>query len=622
MDGKSTPMGSIPDMSGHLSARLLLGLRRKAETWGPPLSLILVGVLMLQWTWGTWPDVLVDFGPELYVPWQLSEGKALYRDIAHFKGPLSTYFNSAVFSLFQASLRVVVICNLVIVALIMVLLHRVLVRISHWWAAWAACLVFILLFAFGHFVTCGNYNYVCPYSHEMTHGLLLSLLGLLSIWSYSSHGLTAIAAGGLSLGLAFLTRSEVFAASAAGTLSALALTIWALRPGARRAVAILGTFIGAAALPAVVAMAMLSQLMPPGQAWQGILETYLAAANPELREMAFFRASTGTDDVRRSLSAMTYTLGWTGLVFVPAAALSWIRLRNRFLRTLWVCVVGGASATVTYHFAAMWLGEAFRPLPLVLATITIVLLVRLIRTRRKDRQAIQPLLWRLSFVVFALVLLMKMVLFARIYQYGFVLAMPAAMVFVVAVLDWAPRSVARLGGNAWCFRAASVGWLLAVTAVYLAHQQMVLNIKTTVIAPGTPDEFRCDLRGRFVMVALEQFEKRSRPGDTLAVLPEGATLNFLYRRANPTAHPVVMPTEMILFGEGRILRSFQEHPPDWIAYVHKDTAEYGYPFFGRDYCRQLDGWIQQNYAPTVLIGNRPFQSPGAFGILLLKKARR
>lgn len=28
-------------------------------------------------TWGTWPDVLIDFGRELYVPWRLSLGERL-----------------------------------------------------------------------------------------------------------------------------------------------------------------------------------------------------------------------------------------------------------------------------------------------------------------------------------------------------------------------------------------------------------------------------------------------------------------------------------------------------------------------------------------------------------------
>ena len=46
-------------------------------------------------SWRTWPDILVDFGQELYVPWRLTQGEALYRDIAWVGGPLSQYGNAA-----------------------------------------------------------------------------------------------------------------------------------------------------------------------------------------------------------------------------------------------------------------------------------------------------------------------------------------------------------------------------------------------------------------------------------------------------------------------------------------------------------------------------------------------
>ena len=71
---------------------------------------------MLVWTWGTWPDVLVDFGVQLYVPWRLAAGEVLYRDIAHYTGPLSVYFNTIPFKIFGPSLLALVLWNLPILA--------------------------------------------------------------------------------------------------------------------------------------------------------------------------------------------------------------------------------------------------------------------------------------------------------------------------------------------------------------------------------------------------------------------------------------------------------------------------------------------------------------------------
>src|SRR5580765_937542 len=98
--------------------------------WLGPLLGFAVALAMLLWTWGTWPDPLVDFGGELYVPWRLAEGDVLYRDVAYFTGPLSPYLNAALFRVFGTSLLALVLLNLLVLAGIAALLHRLLARIA------------------------------------------------------------------------------------------------------------------------------------------------------------------------------------------------------------------------------------------------------------------------------------------------------------------------------------------------------------------------------------------------------------------------------------------------------------------------------------------------------------
>jgi hypothetical protein len=63
------------------------------------------------------------------------------------------------------------------------------------------------------------------------------------------------------------------------------------------------------------------------------------------------------------------------------------------------------------------------------------------------------------------------------------------------------------------------------------------------------------------------------------------------------------------------LRSLQAHPPDSVALVHRNTSEFGYRFFGRDYGQKVDAWIRANYHPVYLAGAQPFRDK-RFGILL------
>jgi hypothetical protein len=49
-------------------------------------GLALVGcvfALVTVLSWRRWPDVLIDFGMQLYLPWRISEGDVLYRDVMY-----------------------------------------------------------------------------------------------------------------------------------------------------------------------------------------------------------------------------------------------------------------------------------------------------------------------------------------------------------------------------------------------------------------------------------------------------------------------------------------------------------------------------------------------------------
>ena len=106
----------------------------------------------------------------------------------------------------------------------------------------------------------------------------------------------------------------------------------------------------------------------------------------------------------------------------------------------------------------------------------------------------------------------------------------------------------------------------------------------------------------------------------MAVLPEGVMLNYLARRSSSTAHTNFMPPELILYGEERILADFKKSPPDYVALVHKDTTEYGFPLFGKDYGTLLYAWINANYEPVRLIGRRPLKQKNQFGIEIRRRS--
>jgi hypothetical protein len=586
--------------------------------WVGPAVVAVASVAMLAWTWRTWPDVLIDFGKELYIPWQLARGQVLYRDVAYFLGPLSPYINALFFRLFGASLSTLVVANLVVLAAITALLYRLLAVVANRIAATAACLVFVFVFAYGQLIGIGNFNYVCPYVHEVTHGLLLSLLCIAAIAAYGRRGgawLTALA--GLALGAVFLTRAEMFAAAAAGATVGLGGACWLRGGGARRRALDVAAFVGATCVPPLLSTALLSLSLPVSDAVRGTLGSWPDTLSGEVARVQFFRIGMGLDDLAGNTRAL---LLWTGAytaVFLPVAVVALLPKPPARTKTF-VSVAAFVAAVAALSVAASrisWL-DAPRPLPVIMLICLVAVLIRFIRSRHDFGQAQRALL-ALVLIVFALVLLGKMLLLARVHHYGFVLGMPAALILVVALVAWLPQWITRRGGAGGVFRAAAIGVLLVFVAACLNMNRTRLAAKTYRVGSGA-DAFWADARGAYVRDTLAEIGRRLRPPQTLAVLPEGAMINFLSRRDNPTPYVNFMPTEFVVFGEQRIIAAFEHSPPDYILLVHKETPEFGARFFGRDYAQRFRAWIDAHYTPIGLLGAPPLVDE-RFGVMLLQR---
>ena len=181
-------------------------------------------------SWRKWPDPLIDFGKELYVPWRLSQGALMYRDVDDYYGPLSQHINAAMFAMFGPGLLVLVICNLLIFAAIVITLYFLCRRAWGSFAALVSCAIFVSVFGFGQYVGIGNYNYATPYSHESTHGLLVCLLLVYAIsrWLQSpTWAHAALWVGGL-FGLTTVLKLEIL--FAAGLVCVAGIVIrWSAR---------------------------------------------------------------------------------------------------------------------------------------------------------------------------------------------------------------------------------------------------------------------------------------------------------------------------------------------------------------------------------------------------------
>ncbi len=580
-----------------------------------PVVVAVAWLAMVVWTWGSWADPLVDFGRELYVPWRILEGDRLYVDLAYFNGPLSPHVNALWFLVGGTSLRTLFIANLALVALVAGMLWHLLRPVTSALATTIGCVAFVLLFAFEQLLWVSVFNWVAPYSHEVTHGIALGLASLLCFARHLRHGGTLVLAGsGLCAGLGFLTKPETFLATAGALAVACALAPGGEGSGTRlrRPLTLACTGL------AVVGLAFLLLLLrlPAGDAFAGVLGGWRHVWNPALGAMPFYRDLLGIHDPATTLRHFGQWCVALAAVLLPAAVVVWIARPRRLgvvlgLAALVVAIDLGLALVARVQW---WrIGQI---LPLAMLGLALAEARRAWR-RHRDPGAARSVM-RAALATFALLLLLKMLFNARFEHYGFALAMPAAVLGTALLLDWLPRVLARRGGNPLPFQAAGAVVLVATTVGVLHGTKTHLDAKTTVVGSGA-DELRADHRGRCVQEIVTAIETQRAPGQTLAVLPEGCTLNFWLRMPNPTRFINLMPPEVAMFGAPTIAAAYRADPPDFLVLAHKDTAEYGPRFFGADYLAEMRTWINANYSFVLGTGDQPFVEAQQFGMVLLRR---
>jgi len=101
---------------------------------------------------------------------------------------------------------------------------------------------------------------------------------------------------------------------------------------------------------------------------------------------------------------------------------------------------------------------------------------------------------------------------------------------------------------------------------------------------------------------------------TVATVPEGTMINYLARRRYPTRYVNLMPPEVIMFGQQRILDALRASPPDYVVVVRgSNPADYGYKSFAEDYGRDIFAWIRESYREI------PVRTDPAYPLMLMER---
>ena len=570
-------------------------------------------------TWRKWPDLLGDFGMQLYIPWRLAEGAVLYRDLFYIAGgPLSQYYHGALFKIFGPSFLTLIVSNLVITAVILLVVYQRFRKLTDTVTATLIALAIVVGFAFAQYTGIGNCNFISPYSHEMLHGLALSILALAWMADWLTHKkLVRLLGAGVCAGLVALTKPDIFLALILALLAAFGLAFIKTKPRQLPAKA-LGLFTLAALVPLAAWFLFFLRITSWRESLRLEFFGWRPVFVPGVVDSPFYQWCLGLDtpfDHTRQTSLYFLVCG----VIIALCALLFQRAAR--LANPWRLLATGAAIVpvLIAAFKFNWVNVG-AVLPL-LGLVTAMILLRQFRRSPDEPKIIFPLLW----TAFGILLLAKQGVFPRIWHTGFTLALPVFVSAVYLLLRLLPDFLEQrfqvphrpMRAGAMAVLVVALASLANTSAAFYSPKKLAVGRGADAILANGPGGNSVEARN--VNLALDWIRTNVPTHATLATLPMGVMLNYLSRHVNPTPCLDWTPHPLAVFGEHPMTAVFEANPPDYIALAEWQTYEFGNRYFGAPsgYGQDVMAWIQKNYQPVALFGSEPLRN-GLFGIKILK----
>jgi len=143
------------------------------NNWHILLSELLVLVIFIVF-YGKFGDLMVDSYREVYIPQQILEGKALYKDLFIVYSPLSYLINAFIMKIFGTSVSVIYFAGLVSTSALIYFTAK----ISNFFLERKYTLSILLFIISGLVLSPNVFNSFLPYSFGFYYGLLFSLISV------------------------------------------------------------------------------------------------------------------------------------------------------------------------------------------------------------------------------------------------------------------------------------------------------------------------------------------------------------------------------------------------------------------------------------------------------------
>lgn len=561
--------------------------RAKWPTLAGVFALAVASVGLFLISRGKWSDALIDSGNVWIIPFTISRGELLYRDVVYWFGPFTPYFHGAIFRVFGPSFSTLVLAGIVGSIATLAALYYSLRRVASRTEAvlWSALAIPALVFM------PNSGGAVLGMGYRMWHAATFALLAVAVLVGpgEGERGRRALLAGALA-GLAGLCRTEWGLV----TLLATGLVVVLYREGYRRKVWEAELRLAAGFL---LVFAGVFVLFGIASGWRALVQdapVLLLNIPAETRAHAAFSGASGW---RGGVWTLLYSAAmWLAVFLLMEIVALRVADRSRARRRLpWLVTLLAIFAAAAWGGGALSGGLIWSAAPVVCGVSCLVAL----RARR------DPLAAALfGFGMLGLLLSHRRFFFIGDGPY----VGPPLLFALVCAAGLCSMAVSRE-------KDAAAGERLRVGVAVLLVLLTVVAFAARAVEYGRDD--RVAIRGtagfltarpelaREIEDLAAAISAGSSVEDGLVVFPEGEVLNYLSGRRNPIRHKLYLPGYVNAGNEREILADLERAAPAAVVIWRRSLGEYGAGPFGEGYGREIRRWIDRNYERKAFRSNVP-----------------
>lgn len=563
---------------------------------------------------------LSDIGREIYIPWQMLEGKLLYKDLLNIFGPLAYQFNALIMSIFGVKFSVLNVAGFINSYIILITTYFISSEFLNKKFSLLISIFIIIAAIFQY----SNFNYNLTYSYSMVYGLNFYLLSILCLIKYFKNNIIdksnfLLYCASFCLGISVACKYDfipfVFFVFVLFLYKKIKFKV----------------ILKCALLFLLPIIFSYSILLIQGVSFQDLYNAFLLTNKMAHAKSikTFYCTTTGMFLDKAGLNKLLFNMFSWIIVFINFyfmlffndlinKKLKKYKLLSLSLKIFMIflfCFLVSSILNIKYPYFAYFMTVE----GILNTTYSLFIKLKTILLALKTPILLNITIFAYSVKFNSLPTLMIILFILKFKQLKnnipFLILLSATLVSLIKVFY-----KMHIG----CYTAFALP-LFCITFVYLLTNLSIKYFKKQYIEKIIISfivlfsfvfsinniKFFLDTNclidfnnikiyttcrdGKLIQEEVYQISKLTNKNDTVIIMPEGHILNLLSNRKSDDFYHTFVPSHTDFLEEDKIIEHFKYKMPKLIVINNRTTKDYGPEYLCKDYGKKICSWVKENY---------------------------